>query len=263
MHHPTRATRPGVPLARVVLPLLLALATPTAAQESADGVDWDVQAELSGSFFFGNTEQTVFSTRAGAGRSDSVVALKSDVRFTYGETRDAEGEEVVTKRGWLATLSLDLQPYAWTSPFLIGTIESSLEKRIDMRYNAGLGNKVVVLRKPESEVSLSLALLGEWSRFADAPPTGMQESLVRWSARFRARHDVNSHLTLRTETYYRPEVRSAGRFTMTSTSSVGYKMRKWATLQLSFHDSYDSEARGRGARTNNDGQMVVGVMTAF
>lgn len=262
MHHPTRATRTGARLARVLLPLLLAT-PPIAAQDAAREVDWDVQAELSGSFFFGNTEQTVFSTRAGVGRSDSAVALKSDVRFTYGETRDAEGVELVTKRGWLASVSLDLQPYAWTSPFLIGTIESSLEKRIDMRYNAGLGNKVVVLRSPESEVSLSLALLGEWSRFADTPPTGVQESLVRWSARFRAKHDVNSHLTLRTETYYRPEVRSAGRFTMTSTSSVGYRMKKWATLQLSFLDSYDSEARGRGARTNNDGQMVVGVMTTF
>lgn len=275
---PLRRTLPSRAALHFAALAAFAITLPLAAQELDPGdgaahevaerqreraVDWDVQSEVSGSFFFGNTEQTLFSTRGAVGRSDSTIALKSDVRFTYGETTDEEGQDAVTKRAWLATLNLDLQPYAWTSPFLIGTLETSLEKRIDLRYSAGFGNKFVVLRNDRSHVDLSVALLGEWSTFAGTPPSGVDESLVRWSARVKLQHELGERLTLRSETSYRPEVASAARYTMTSNSNVGYRMRRWATLQLGFLGNYDSEARSRGARTNNDGQMIVGVVGAW
>jgi hypothetical protein len=238
----------------------------TAQSEAAIpvGADWDLQAEMSGSLFFGNTSQTVFSTRGAVGRSDSAVALKSEVRFTYGEATDEEEErDHVTKRAWLATVSVDLRPYDAVSPFVVGNVESSLEKRIDVRYSAGVGNRLQVVRSPGSDVNVSLALLGEWSRLAAPPAVPAEDALVRWSARLRLRHDFTEHLTLQSETFYQPELESVARYTMSSSSSIGYRMRSWATIKLSVLTNYDSEARARGARTNNDGQMVVGVMTAW
>ncbi|HEU4564808.1 MAG TPA: DUF481 domain-containing protein [Gemmatimonadaceae bacterium] len=278
----SRPLRPSARL-RAILAALLLAATTTAAQDapqlspdgargggeaaapdSAKAVDWDVQAEVSGSLFFGNTQQTVFATRAALGRSDSTVAFKSDLRFTYGEGSTEDNRDFVAKRSWLATVNMDLSPYAAVSPFLTANLESSLERRIDLRYSAGLGNQLRVVHTPESELKVSLALLGEWSRLVVVEqPELVRDALVRWSARVRLRHEITDQVTLQSETFYRPEVRATNRFTLTSSTSLGYAVRSWARLTVSFLDNYDSEAATRGARANNDGQLVVGVLTAF
>jgi hypothetical protein len=36
-----------------------------------------------------------------------------------------------------------------------------------------------------------------------------------------------------------------------------------SAFKTTFHDTYDSEARGRGARSDNDGQILSGVRAEF
>jgi Protein of unknown function, DUF481 len=239
--------------------LVAALALPEAV--AAQKVGWDVKGELSASLFFGNTQQSVVTTHTSVTHSDSTFELGTDARFTYGEARDANGESFVSQRSWLGALSGDFQPFATVSPFLLATIESSFEKRIDLRYSAGAGGKLTIVRRPGTKLSVSLALLGERSFFPDT--VNDTPALVRWSARLKATREISDRVSLTHVTFYRPKVSALGRFAVISNSSAAYKLNEITSLTLTFLDNYDSEATSRGARSNNDGQLVVGVLAVF
>ena len=239
--------------------LLATLAFPAAV--AAQEVGWDVKGELSASLFFGNTQQSIVTTHTNVSHADSTFELGTDARFTYGEARDGNGESFVSQRSWLGALSADFNPFATVSPFLLATVESSFERRIDLRYSAGAGGKLTMIRRPGAELSVSLALLGERSFFPDS--VNDTPALVRWSARLKATREISDRVSLTHVTFYRPEVSALGRFTVTSNSSAAYKLNKITSLTLSFLDNYDSEATSRGARSNNDGQLVVGVLAVF
>jgi hypothetical protein len=74
---------------------------------------------------------------------------------------------------------------------------------------------------------------------------------------------MNDRVRVSHETFYRPVADDFDRFTLSSNTSVAIRLAQFAHLNFSFLDSYDSEARSRGARSNNDGQLVVGIITSF
>ncbi len=239
----------------------MAAALPAAAQDAPPS-PWKRAFEAQGSLFVGNNPQTIVTTRSRLTYGDSAIEAGADVRFTYGEaSRDGRAE--VAQRRWLAALNLDLRPYSAISPFFLGTFESSFERRIQERYSGGAGAKFTILRTDDSEVSLSLALLGERSVQLTAGDVLVQDRLARYSSRFRARHKFNERVTLSHESFYQPEVAALDAYLFRSASSVGLKMTEILRLQLTYSDSYDSGARGRGARSNYDGQLVVGVLAEF
>ena len=237
------------------------LPAPLAAQEH----ERRLEAELSASLFFGNVEQTLATLRTAYERADSSHALRGEVRFNYGETEDDTRGRHVSRRSWLGSANLDWRPFATHSQFVLATLESSLEKRIDLRYSGGVGHKVLLVRDERSSVDVSLAVLAERTITGEGPDVAPvpDELLARWSARFRARHEFSDRMNFRSETFYRPAFDDAGRFTFTTSTSLAYRMTTFASLRITFQDNYDSEARRRGARTNNDGELVIGVLGEF
>ena len=224
---------------------------------------WKTEADVSGNLLFGNTTQSIITTRNALTWSDSALALKSELRFTYGQAAGADRRAFVNRRSWLFTLSSDLWPHARQSAFLTGSYESSFERRIRSRTNAGVGHKIAFVRTPRSRLDVSLAILAERSALLTSAGLVTENDLARWSARFRADRKLNERISLTHETFYRPEYDSLERFTFSSSSSVGYQLARFAQIKVSFLDNYDSGARGRGARSNNDGQVVVGALTVF
>ena len=232
----------------------------------AQQVGWDIKGEVSANLFFGNTEQVLVATRADIGHADSTFELSGGVRFSYGETTvhetpTATEQSVVSNRAWLVNVSFNWHPFARISPFLSAAVESSLEKRIDARYSGGMGGKVSVLRNERSDVNVSLALLGEQLNVAGAgAPAPPDDALVRWSARLQVEHQISDRVSVRNETFYRPEFAELDQFTFTTRASLAYQFSELLSMTLSFLDDYDSEAEARGARSNNDGQIVFGVL---
>ncbi|MGH7664444.1 MAG: DUF481 domain-containing protein [Gemmatimonadaceae bacterium] len=229
----------------------------------AQDIGRNVEVEVSASLLFGNTRQALATTRAAFERIDSSYAFISDARFNYGEATTPEGIDYVSKRSWLGSTNLDFRPFADVSPFLLGTIESSLERRIDLRYSAGAGSKFNLVRSERTNTDLSLALLAERSILPDSALGTVTRTLARWSARFRAEHELADRIAFTSETFYRPEVASFGDFTFSTSNSLGYQLTEQINIRVSFVDNYDSEARSRGARTNNDGEIVFGVLTTL
>ena len=238
--------------------LLLALASPGAAQVG----ELSVEGEVGVAVFFGNTSQSTITARVAAERVDSRRELAVDGLFSYGEATDTAGNDFVNKRLWAVGLSFTHAPLAAWSPFVFGRLESSYEKRIDLRYNLETGIRHTLVRDARSQIDVSLALLAE--RTSSTAGVTEPELLARWSVRLRARRELlEDRVSVGSETFCRPSLGGPGEFTLATTNTVAVQLNDRVSLRLTFLDNYDSEASGRGARSNNDGQLLFGVLSSL
>jgi hypothetical protein len=233
------------------------------AEAAPDAVRvWKRSIELAGNLFVGSRPQTVLTTRGRASHADSTFEFTADMRFTYGETSQ-DGVREVSQRLWQLTTTLDLWPFAAQSPFLLGGVESSLERRIQLRVSGGIGHKMTFVDDGRSLANLSVAVLGERSRLPSAEGPVSEATLARLSTRLRLRRRFGDRATVSHETFYRPELYQITAFTFSNNLAATYRMTEVLNLKASYLDNYDSEARGRGARTNYDAQVVLGVLAEF
>lgn len=193
---------------------------------------------------------------------DSTLDVSFDAGFIYGETQLDDGP-TVTKRSWQGSLSADFLPFSRVTPFMLASIESSLEKRIVRRYSGGGGAKLVFVKRDGFSSDVSLALLAERSVLAPSDSEQTESVYARYSARYRIERKLDDRVTATLVTFYRPEFKEFHRFTTTVNAAVTYRLVRALALKASFLDNYDSEARARGARSNNDGEVLFGFVATF
>lgn len=244
--------------------LLLLLAAPALHPGLLAAQEWEVEGEVGASVFFGNTDQVNVMTRAAVERGDSILEFSGDAGFNYGEATDSDGLSSVNKRSWVSRVNLDYRPLARVSPFFFAMVESSYEKRLALRHSSGLGGKVLLVRSEQSRVDLSVSMLAERTRPRGEINREDDRTLARWSARFRIRRTFgDERMTFNSENSYQPVFNTLNDYTFSSKNSLSYELTRVIALRLSFVDNYDSGARTRGARTNNDGQLIFSVLSRF
>lgn len=230
---------------------------------------WERTLELSGNYLYGNTEQAILSTRTAVVRNDSVVALRVDTRFLIGVTDRPDVGRVMDRRSWVVSGSVDFRQYAPQSQFFFGSVERSLELRINRRVSGGIGQKVSFQRDSVTKFDFSLGVLGEQSVLPQVAPAGspplptINNALVRLSGRMRYQKSFTSRVGVDHVTWYRPELAAFHRYLASSVSALSYSMGKRSNLRLSLQNDFDSLARSRGARSNQNGQVLVGASTKF
>ncbi len=228
---------------------------------TAQEAEWEVEGEVGGSVFFGNQSQTVLATSGLVERTDPLFESTSEAHFSYGRSMDDEGESFVNRRSWDATTDLTFRPELRWSPFVSGRIQSSLERRIALRYNTGAGMKLVLRRDDRTRVELSAAVLAERTFPRDDADAGDEDTLARWSNRLRIRREAaNGRIEFSSETSYRPAFAELGDFTLTSRNILSFELTDQVRLRLTFVDEYDAGAVERGAQTNNDGRIQVTIV---
>jgi hypothetical protein len=247
--------RPAVLVAALLFAPLVVDAQPTRK----------VEGEIAGSYFFGNTRQTVASTRAQFERSDSSFTFRTLARFNYGElTQDVIGT-TVNKRSWEAGTNYDFRPYAAFTPFVKALVESSLENRIERRVSAGVGSRYNIVRTPGTDVIFSIGAAGE--RTDPLVPAGAPAveatTLARGSTELRLRREFTPTVGFTMETRYQPALTEPDDYTITSINTLKVRLARFAALTLTVRDNYDNQAVRRGARVNNDGEVLVGLLTTF
>ena len=249
----------------VVLGGTAGVAHPVAAQSTAQStVQWTVQGELGASIFFGSRDQATLTSRAQMDRADSTYEFSAKADFAYGEASDETGNTSVNKRSWSVGSNVDYHPFSRVSPFIFGTVESSFEKKIDLRYDVGAGGKINILRSDVSRVDFRGALLVEQTRSADQNGGGGDETLARWLGVLRVRRTLNEgRITFNSEASYQPVFDEFSDFTVDFESSIAFQLSEVISLKLSLVDKYDTGAQDRGALTNNDGQLFFSVLSSF
>jgi hypothetical protein len=246
----------------------LAIAIPSAlvpSIASAQQLGWSGSAEASASLLFGNARDRLIAGRLQLGRADSTVEVRADTRFTYAESTNEDGGRRVSGRTTFASLSTDYHPLRRWSPFWFGSFESSFQQRIDQRYSTGIGAKYTFYRAKDAEASVSLAMLAERTvpRLDAAVPDTGSDWRARWSLRARARRQITKTTRFSHVTFYQPRVDDLSHYTINSTTTLAAGLTAKTSLTITFHDSYDSDSRARGARSNNDGQLLFGLSAAF
>ncbi len=241
--------------------LLLTSASAHAQEAASEASRWSGTAQVNGSLLFGDTEQRVAGARGTLSRADSVVEWNSSLQTLYGEASLADGNRLVVKRLWLGSLTADWRPNSVWSPFVLATVETNLEKRIASRYNAGAGVKYTVISTDRTDLSLSAALLDERVRIDREGATVTR--LTRWSTRFRVRHQFDDRTRFSHTTFWRPSATAIERYLVQSNTEFAVGVTRRTALTLSVLNNYDSEAIGRGARTYNDGQLLLGLSASW
>jgi hypothetical protein len=222
-----------------------------------------IEGELSGSVFFGNTEQTVASTRAQFERSDSGYTFRTLARFNYGELTTPATTTIVNKRSWEAGANYDFRPYADFTPFVKVGYETSLENRIARRYSLGTGARYNIVRTPATDVIFSLGAAGEGTRPLAPGDSRGTITLARGSSTLKLRRAFSERVTFTSETAYQPALTESDDYTITTTNTLKSALARFAALTLTFRDNYDSQAVRRGARVKNDGEILLGLLTTF
>lgn len=268
-HHPAsrqrRAAIAPAAVASVVVGLLTAIPCVARAQAT-----WGGKAQLSGNVLFGTSDQRVVGTVAELVRRDSTVEFDASGSLTYGDARLSGDRREVAKRTLLGGLSADWRPYAAVSPFVALTAESNLEKRIDGRYAIAIGAKRTFVLTEEREISLSAAVLDEYTVPARPPATTAgpaprlpSERTTRWSLRGRIRHQFDARLRASHVTFWQPAINLDSRYLVRSTTEAQYALTERFGLTASLQYNYDSEAVRRGARVGYDGQALVGIAAGW
>jgi hypothetical protein len=227
---------------------------------------WSWEVEAGGNVFFGEVKQTTFTAGAAVEKADSAYELSASLRFDYGETVDPEtGASVVSRRSWLVAGSLDWTPMARWSPFLFGTGERSFEKRIDVRYDVGIGLKHTISSDGTDRIDLSAATLAEQTFPEDSGESGPSSDLLaRLSFRFRLRQTLgDDRLRFDTRNYYSPEIGNGSNYTFRSLNSLDYRLTSIVSVGVNFDYDYDSLAQQRGARSNDSGKLYLSLSATF
>lgn len=238
------------------------IATP-ATMQGQGKKRWSGVVEASASLFQGNTDQRAILTKGELGHADSTWQLRGGVTFGYADAARDTLPRNVTKRTWLGNVALDYRPFDHLSPFLFVNYESSYEKRVLDRVGVGVGGKAVLMQSGSTEANVSLAMLAERLRPSRLSPDTETVSAARWSGRARFKHQFDPRLKLSHTTFWQPRVSDLESFTVNSTSELSFAVRQSTSFTISYQSLYDSAARGRGAQSNNDAQVLFGVKTGF
>ncbi len=222
-----------------------------------------IEGELSGNAFFGNTRQVLFSVRAEHERLDSASAFRLVSRFNYGQTTTDAVGTIVSKRSWNAGSNYDWRPYADFTPFVRASMGSSFENRIARRYSGGTGARLNVVRTAATDAILSLGVNGERTEALAPRDSAGAKVLARGFTSLRMRRDVSSRIAATSETSWEPALTTGGDYTIQSVTALKIRLASFAGLTLMVRDHYDSKSVERGARTNNDVELMVGLLTTF
>ena len=229
---------------------------------------WERSLEVAGNYLYGNNEQALFSTRTSVARSNDRWETRFDGRFLVGASNRA-GDRVMDRRSWLVGVNVDRRPDDVWSQFFLASAERSFELRVDKRVTAGAGVKYVIDCDTVYRLDLSVAVLGEANALPQpvagqpGPAPIVRSELARLSGRLRYRNQFTDRLNFDMVTWYRPELAALDRFLASGTVGVQYQVNRIAGLRFSVQHDYDSLARSRGARSNQNGQVLVGVNTRF
>lgn len=259
--------RPVVRRAAALVSLALVGALFPSQRLGAQETRWEKTLDIAGNYLYGNNDQLIFSTRAGISRRDTLVGVRVEGRYLIG-VASVNGDRRMDRRSWSINGSIDRRPEDTHTQFVLASVEQSFELRINNRVNAGVGYKYVIDCDTTYKLDASVAVVGEWSTLPEArTPVSSdllaRRQLVRLSNRVRFRNQFTDRMNVDHVTWVRPQVNDWTDLLASSLTSVGYVLTTHASLRLSFQNDYDSNSRSRGARSNHNGQILVGVAARF
>jgi hypothetical protein len=93
---------------------------------------------------------------------------------------------------------------------------------------------------------------------------GDSEWLGRWTGQIRYRRDFSDdRAVFQANVDYNPQFQKLENYTVKAESSLAFRLSEIVSLKVSVRDNFDSQAKQRGAVSNNDGRVLFSVLAAF
>jgi opacity protein-like surface antigen len=260
---PTMSSRPKLTLAGALCAaaIFVLQAAPVMAQEESDR-NYKVEAEAGASLFFGATSQTTVIFKSSADYHDwERVLLAGRLAYDYGEAQDDEQVTFVNKRSWIAEAQLDYLPGGNWSPFVLGSVEGSLERRIERRYAGAAGVRWTPLDEDGKKFDLAGGAKAERTTpKVDVGEVAVTETVGRLYTRGELAWPLGERVAFSLITTYEPDFSDFGNYTVGVDTGIQFNMNSSIALKLSLLDRYDSSAKSRGALSNNDGRLFFSII---
>lgn len=242
--------------------LALMLAAPTMAQEPGATPPppepkpdrWTAALDLGFNGSTGNTRLAVLNTgfRVKHLQTES-FELEWSVSYRYGESK---GD--VVARNAATSLTFDLTPRSYLSPFVYATVERDPFRKLDLRTNTGSGVKYTMYRSKQGTASLSAAALYSHEAFTIDRPTRRD---ARWSFRTKVEHALGKTMRVENTAFYKPVWDRSGDYNVQISSRMSTKVASRLAMTLShefLHDSTPPTGVGR-----EDQRFQAGITLAF
>ena len=254
---PRRTPEVGVVIAVLVL---AGSGSPVLAQES-EPPEWAFEGEVGASVLFGASNQTTVAVRVAADRRAAGFELENDLSFLYGEAKAEDGRSFVNKRSWIGEVQLDYLPGGNWSPFVLGSVEGSLERKIERRYAGAAG----VRWTPLDEDGRKFDLAGGAKAARTTPKVEVgevadTETIGRLYTRGELVWPLGENLAFSLVTTYEPDFSDFNNYTVGVDTGIQFNFNSSIALKLSLLDRYDSSAKSRGALSNNDGRLFFSII---
>jgi hypothetical protein len=201
-----------------------------------------------GNFSWGNVNRTLMVARAEISYTRPVISISTNPRFAFGQQNG-----LLAEREPYVDLFIDLYKQHKVYGFGLGTLEASNLRNITVRRLGGLGVGFRLLDSKSHTLSLTNAIISEFTRFR----LRSHVHVVRNSVRLKGKHSFFSdRLRLNHLTFVQPALNMPN-LRWNTLISVEMPLNKWVTVRTTFENAYESVVEA--GRKNNDTRVTFGI----
>jgi Protein of unknown function, DUF481 len=185
-----------------------------------------------GNFTWGNVDRALWTARGKLEfTTGKILKFGSYPQFVYG-TKSGQ----LLERDWMADIHASFFYQDKVYEMLFGSVEASNLRKIELRYIAGLGAGWQIKDVPAHYLSLTSALIYEYTDFIGLDPI----QLLRSSSRILGVHKLkNNHIILRYNYLFQPSI-NRNNVRWNGMFSVESPINRWVRLRSSLECSYES-----------------------
>jgi len=227
--------------------LILSAPTLSHAQQSEPPSSLTYSASAEGSVATGNVRRMLLTLRGDMTWTGDTLGVAADPTFVYGEQGDA-----VRERDWHGRLFLYAYPRRRWFGFAVGGFETSRPRRLDSRWQLGVGIGRRLWETPAHNLRVTVAVLRERMRLDDEAAVDQWRTTLRMKGSHR-----NSRFRLQEEVWWQPAVRGAPGQRWHAQASFDVTIVRPLALRASVEEHYESRI-APGLRTN-DLRMTFGI----
>lgn len=200
----------------------------------------------------GNVDTQLFTLRGDISNVDSLIEVGLGGTFAYGEQDDIKNEQLL-----LGTLTVDLWPQDVLSPFVIGAAEYNFQRRIDLRWQTGVGAKWTFWEDSLNTVSFSPAVLFDATMYDPAAKLDDVRT-GRGSVRLKGKHLlINSAVIFTHLSFFEPSLSNSKDYRWNTLLIFDIPVSKTVALRTSFNNTFENiVAEGK---KKNDSKLLFGL----
>ena len=198
----------------------------------------------------GNVKRDLLVSRAEFVYSGGILELNLNPRYTYGIQN-----EVVAERDFFTDFNFNLFHQKVLYGFGLGILETSNLRAIDIRWLAGGGVGLHLIRKPKAYFSITNALIYEETDFK----AGNTIFTFRNSTRLKGNYELgNSKITLKHLIFVQPSLEQRDNYRWNMLFNLEFPIQTWLRFNLTYEESYESIVSE--GRRNNDFSFRAGLV---